>query len=195
MLCAVLKELPWMVFCKLRLVHQSNWSRSSRTMGGIFLRVADPTVIAVKRSTQLARRSRQSDDCRRGPGTMCVVGWGTLGAPSGMSAYRVLISTALTWGWPQVVGLLAFSWSAITRIGEVIGAIRSDLILPFVTWALPLHQYSWGYRSQRRGSVQLVSRSPKQTTLTWWPWSRRSSCGSNHISGFGPILVRPEVPF
>ena len=41
-----------------------------------------------------------------------------------------LVSTALTWGWPLVAGLLALSWSAITRIGEVIGAVRGDLILP-----------------------------------------------------------------
>ena len=41
-----------------------------------------------------------------------------------------LVSTALVWGWPQVAGAIALSWSAITRIGEVISALRGDLVLP-----------------------------------------------------------------
>ena len=41
-----------------------------------------------------------------------------------------LVSTALVWGWPAVAGVLAISWSAITRIGEVTAALRKDLVLP-----------------------------------------------------------------
>ena len=41
-----------------------------------------------------------------------------------------LVAAALTWGWPLVAGVIAISWSAITRIGEVLTALRRDLVLP-----------------------------------------------------------------
>ena len=41
-----------------------------------------------------------------------------------------LVAAALTWGWPLVAGVIAISWSAIMRIGEVLTALRRDLVLP-----------------------------------------------------------------
>ena len=41
-----------------------------------------------------------------------------------------LLTTALSWGWTRVAGLLAISWAGLCRIGEVLGARREDLILP-----------------------------------------------------------------
>lgn len=41
-----------------------------------------------------------------------------------------LLSTALLWGWTRVAGVLALSWGAITRNGEVLNAARQNLILP-----------------------------------------------------------------
>ncbi|CAE7264088.1 unnamed protein product [Symbiodinium sp. CCMP2592] len=39
-------------------------------------------------------------------------------------------SLALLWGWPRVAGVLALTWGAVMRIGEVFSARRQDLLLP-----------------------------------------------------------------
>lgn len=39
-------------------------------------------------------------------------------------------SLALMWGWPYVASVLCIGWSGIMRIGEVMVAKRSDLVLP-----------------------------------------------------------------
>ena len=39
-------------------------------------------------------------------------------------------SLSLMWGWPYVASVLCIGWSGIMRIGEVIMARRSDLVLP-----------------------------------------------------------------
>ena len=50
-------------------------------------------------------------------------------------ALLALITTALLWGWPAVAGALALAWVGLLRIGEVLNAWRSDLLLPFdVQW-------------------------------------------------------------
>eukprot|EP00435_Cladocopium_sp_Y103_P051633 s1074_g16.t1 len=41
-----------------------------------------------------------------------------------------LLTTALTWGWTRVAGVIALSWGAIARIGEVLAAQRQNLVLP-----------------------------------------------------------------
>ena len=41
-----------------------------------------------------------------------------------------LVATALSWGWPLVAGILALSWGGLTRIGEALTALRSQLVLP-----------------------------------------------------------------
>ena len=41
-----------------------------------------------------------------------------------------LLSISILWGWPQVAGALALSWGAVCRIGEVMQAVRDDLVLP-----------------------------------------------------------------
>ena len=41
-----------------------------------------------------------------------------------------LVATALLWGWVKVAGALALAWGGLLRIGEVLGALRSDLLLP-----------------------------------------------------------------
>ncbi|CAE7324647.1 unnamed protein product [Symbiodinium necroappetens] len=40
-----------------------------------------------------------------------------------------LVATALLWGWVKVAGALALAWGGLLRIGEVPGALRSDLLL------------------------------------------------------------------
>ena len=41
-----------------------------------------------------------------------------------------LLSTAIYWGWPAVAGAVALSWGAVCRIGEVLQAVRRDLVIP-----------------------------------------------------------------
>ncbi len=41
-----------------------------------------------------------------------------------------MISVTLLWGWPTEAAVLALTWAGILRIGEVLLATRSDLILP-----------------------------------------------------------------
>ena len=41
-----------------------------------------------------------------------------------------LISVAYLWGWNRTAGVLALSWGALTRIGEVLKARRRHLVLP-----------------------------------------------------------------
>jgi len=41
-----------------------------------------------------------------------------------------LIAVAYLWGWNRTAGVLALSWGALTRIGEVLKAQRRHLVLP-----------------------------------------------------------------
>ena len=41
-----------------------------------------------------------------------------------------MLSVALMWGWPLVAGVLGLTWAGVLRIGEVLQASRSNLILP-----------------------------------------------------------------
>ena len=41
-----------------------------------------------------------------------------------------ILSLSILWGWPAVAGLVALSWGAVCRIGEVLQAFRKDLVLP-----------------------------------------------------------------
>ena len=41
-----------------------------------------------------------------------------------------MLSVAFIWGWYSEAGVIALSWGAITRVGEVLNAKRADLILP-----------------------------------------------------------------
>lgn len=41
-----------------------------------------------------------------------------------------LLVTSFVWGWYRVAGVLALSWGAISRIGEVLAADRRQLVLP-----------------------------------------------------------------
>jgi len=41
-----------------------------------------------------------------------------------------LLSLAILWGWPLVAGVISLSWGAVCRIGEVLQAMRKDLVLP-----------------------------------------------------------------
>ncbi|CAK9023992.1 unnamed protein product, partial [Durusdinium trenchii] len=50
--------------------------------------------------------------------------------------YQVMLAAttlAIVWGWPRVAGAILLSWGAICRIGEVVAAKRSDLVLPVDT--------------------------------------------------------------
>ena len=41
-----------------------------------------------------------------------------------------ILTISVSWGWLRVAGVIALSWGGITRIGEVLGALRKNLILP-----------------------------------------------------------------
>ena len=41
-----------------------------------------------------------------------------------------MVTTALTWGWPYEAAVLMLSWAGVMRIGEVLCALRRDLVLP-----------------------------------------------------------------
>ena len=41
-----------------------------------------------------------------------------------------LLVTSFSWGWVRVAGVVALSWGALTRIGKLLAASRSDLVLP-----------------------------------------------------------------
>ena len=45
-------------------------------------------------------------------------------------AMLALLTTAIAWGWTREAGVIALSWGGITRIGEVLNASRSCLVLP-----------------------------------------------------------------
>ena len=41
-----------------------------------------------------------------------------------------MLSVSILWGWPLVAGAIALSWGAVCRIGEVLQAVRGDLVIP-----------------------------------------------------------------
>ena len=41
-----------------------------------------------------------------------------------------LITTALSWGWVRVAGMMALTWGSLLRVGEFCAAVRGDLLLP-----------------------------------------------------------------
>ena len=41
-----------------------------------------------------------------------------------------LLTTALSWGWVKIAGMMALSWGSLLRVGEFCSAIRGDLLLP-----------------------------------------------------------------
>ena len=41
-----------------------------------------------------------------------------------------LMSLSLLWGWPKVAAAFGLAWAGVLRIGEVLQATRSDLVLP-----------------------------------------------------------------
>lgn len=41
-----------------------------------------------------------------------------------------LLTTALSWGWVKVAGMMALTWGSLLRVGEFCAAIRGDLLLP-----------------------------------------------------------------
>ncbi len=41
-----------------------------------------------------------------------------------------LLTTALSWGWVRVAGMMALTWGSLLRVGEFCAAIRGDLLLP-----------------------------------------------------------------
>ena len=41
-----------------------------------------------------------------------------------------LLTISLSWGWVRLAGVMALSWGALLRVGEVCGALRADLLLP-----------------------------------------------------------------
>lgn len=41
-----------------------------------------------------------------------------------------LLTIAFSWGWVRLAGVMALSWGALLRVGEICAAIRGDLLLP-----------------------------------------------------------------
>ena len=104
--------------------------------------------------------------------------------------YQVLLGAltlAIIWGWPRVAAVLALTWGSVCRIGEVLGAIRKDLILPedtgfAVQWVmLRVGEPKTRFRAARHQMARLdwqdlaalvtmvFARVDKTERL--WPWS------------------------
>ena len=47
-----------------------------------------------------------------------------------LSVLLAIMSTAMMWGWPLEAAIFGLTWAGILRIGEVLMADRSDLVLP-----------------------------------------------------------------
>ena len=47
-----------------------------------------------------------------------------------ISVMAALVSVALTWGWAHEAAVILLGWTGIMRIGKVLAACRSELILP-----------------------------------------------------------------
>ena len=47
-----------------------------------------------------------------------------------LSVLLAFSATALLWGWPTEAAILLMTWCGICRVGEVLGALRRDLVLP-----------------------------------------------------------------
>lgn len=41
-----------------------------------------------------------------------------------------MLTTALSWGWLKLAGMMALSWGSLLRVGEFCAALRGDLLLP-----------------------------------------------------------------
>eukprot|EP00438_Fugacium_kawagutii_P026137 Skav233834 [mRNA] locus=scaffold2623:156193:158361:+ [translate_table: standard] len=46
-----------------------------------------------------------------------------------MSVMLAMVSLALLWGWPTEAAVIALTWCGVLRIGEVLSALRRDLVL------------------------------------------------------------------
>lgn len=46
------------------------------------------------------------------------------------SILMAMVSAALIWGWAREAAIWALTWSGMLRVGEVLMATRSDLVLP-----------------------------------------------------------------
>lgn len=62
-------------------------------------------------------------------------------------------SLALLWGWPQEAALLLLTWCGLLRVGEVLSAFRSDLILPTDTAPGVQHAFLQIRQPKTRGSA------------------------------------------
>ena len=47
-----------------------------------------------------------------------------------LSVMLALTTLALLWGWSREAAIIVLGWSGVLRIGEILGAVRSDLVLP-----------------------------------------------------------------
>lgn len=47
-----------------------------------------------------------------------------------LSVMLAMTCLALLWGWPREAGIIALTWTGVCRAGEVLQAIRDDLVLP-----------------------------------------------------------------
>ena len=47
-----------------------------------------------------------------------------------VSVLLAAMTVGVMWGWPVVSALLGLTWAGLLRIGEVLAARRSDLVLP-----------------------------------------------------------------
>ena len=47
-----------------------------------------------------------------------------------LSVMIAMVTTAMTWGWAHEAAIILLAWTGIMRIGEVLSAFRSDLVLP-----------------------------------------------------------------
>eukprot|EP00438_Fugacium_kawagutii_P027393 Skav208440 [mRNA] locus=scaffold1952:165682:170177:- [translate_table: standard] len=138
-----------------------------------------------------------------------------------LSVMLAFTSLALMWGWPRDAGVIALAWTGVCRIGEVLDALRSDLVLPqdaapgFVGAILRIKQPKTRGRAAKHQSTKIDpkdivdllilvfgSLNPEERL---WPWSpstlrrrfNQLQCALGLTAGqggafpYGPSSLRP----
>ena len=78
----------------------------------------------------MTAQSQKASSAWMGSGLCLATKWAAKPPFGFAQALLSILSTVLFWGWSLVAGIIALSWSGLTRIGEALRALRSQLVLP-----------------------------------------------------------------
>ena len=86
-------------------------------------------------------------------------------------ASMISVAAAYLWGWNRTAGVLALSWGALTRIGEVLKAQQRHLVLPR-DLAYTISMPSFRLRNPRRDSGRRDIKLPVSINRSYYRYSR-----------------------